>query len=515
MSARYRLLTVLSLLGCGLGFAGGAAAEQVTAEEARRVATNFIAQIQAQKGSWGAHDRARIASVEPFTGADRLLGYACDVAPAGYILVSAYRELAPVRGYSVRSELDPQRGPDLIAALKAFQLDVIKGIEAELGRRIRSDDDLSAIIPMSFDPQWRSLLDPDFRPTVTEEPPRKRSVGIDYQEGEEMCSTTWGQQPPYNDQCPSHNCDWSYYNQYNDRCRVGCVAVAGAQICAYWHWPPEGTGSGYDVAYDWVNMVNQFVWSESLGLFYALTDAGASLATQEQVDAVALLSRKVGVGVNMNYGCSSSGAQTEDLHWALPNYFRYSESAFWFERTDYSYSEYIAHIVQDLNQNRPVAYRIPGHAVVVDGWDEDLGVYYFHVLYGHSGSANDGWWTIGEIPGGGSTDEHYVVAGFCPAGSLGAGPLGEYTLPSYPYRYFNRDARIITAEFAPGHQFQILKSGLYIETMENTVDWTTTFHGEPGLGTAFYLDGDPEHETRVRINDGTVRLNSGGMIAFH
>jgi len=278
---------IAALLLGAIGFSGAAHAETVPIEQAQQVADNFVQMMVVQKEGWGAHERATAMAVVPFTRGERLLGYACPVDPAGYVVVSAYRELAPIRAYSMKSDLDIDDDTGPTDALKILQEEVLDGVEAALGRGIRANDDFRAVIGMDFEEAWTTYLDPGFDALMFAEPPRSRTAGIAYQEGDMLLSTTWGQQPPYNDMCPDEDCSWPQYHYFNENARVGCVATAGAQICRYYNWPPTGTGSGYDHAYDWPNMPEMFQYDYDHAVFTSRVEGAWVLATQDHFDSVA------------------------------------------------------------------------------------------------------------------------------------------------------------------------------------------------------------------------------------
>jgi hypothetical protein len=504
-----------------LGLISATHAREVTLEEARRVAENQVAAVTGERGAWGQHEGATLGGVTRWMEEERFLGYLFAVEPTGFILVNPLRELAPVRIFSWSGPLDPEQQRGLTDVVRTFQQNALAAVEKELGRRPDPDEDLSHLMPRSFEPVWQRLLDPDFQP-----PPRQRrdvpGAGINYQEGEILLETTWSQEPPYNDMCPDHNCQWEGYGYYNNNCYTGCVATAGAQICRYWNWPPEGTGGpGYDVTYDWPNMGECYRWNDQAQTMVVLWDGNWRPATQAEIDAVALIMRKVGVGVNTEYHCDVSLAETDDLVWALPDYFRYSSFGIGVnERFDLGDEDFIQRILDNLNNNRPVVYKITksnfdGHAFVVDGWDEVEGVYYFHLRYGWNGS-NDGWFTIDGIPNSDLWYYEYIVSGIRPSGSIGGVMIGEYDPPAYPYRYFDKDASGMTADFRPGHIFQVLRSGLKIRSVSpDTVVGTVRFSGAPGAETSFFLEGDSVEKTRIRLYDGTIEfLPDGEMVIY-
>ena len=112
------LLAVLATL-C---FSGPAHAENVTEDEARQIADNWISMIVQNTGGWGGQTAAEVSSLEEFRSDDRLLGYYCTVESGGFIIVSLVKGLAPVKVYSSSSTLDleAEDGP---TALFKFQME--------------------------------------------------------------------------------------------------------------------------------------------------------------------------------------------------------------------------------------------------------------------------------------------------------------------------------------------------------------------------------------------------------
>ena len=93
-----------------------------------------------------------------------------------------------------------------------------------------------------------------------------------------------------------------------------------------------------------------------------------------------------------------------------------------------------------FNQNRPVQYRIPGHSIVGDGWQilgDDLKMY--HMNYGWVGTGNDVWYILDALPGGNPSEE-YMLEDIVPVQSMDNWITGTYYVPTFPYRYFDKDA---------------------------------------------------------------------------
>ena len=122
---------------------------RVTSEEAQRAAENYVRLIIAKDGSWGGHEDATVSSVEPFTRGPRVLGYFCAVQPVGYLIIGLFRELAPVRLYSVRSNLDPRAEGGLTAFIQNRQAtlhDRIAELEGRLEELASAHDQESRIV---------------------------------------------------------------------------------------------------------------------------------------------------------------------------------------------------------------------------------------------------------------------------------------------------------------------------------------------------------------------------------
>lgn len=186
-----------------------------------------------------------------------------------------------------------------------------------------------------------------------------------------LLETNWGQDEGYNNDAPDYNCPYTT----NSRALTGCVATAIAQVMRYHEYP---------ATYNWNIKPDDNItqWNQPYG-------------TEE----IAQLMRDVGDGVNMQWGCASSGgsgAYTEDGEGALENIFTYSASV--------DYKSYDWDKIQwELDQNRPVildGYTDDGagHAWVVDGYTKDINYFtdcsgyistlYFHMNWGWEGEHN-------------------------------------------------------------------------------------------------------------------------------
>lgn len=223
---------------------------------------------------------------------------------------------------------------------------------------------------------------------------------------EPMIKTQWGQNYPYNAECPID----TNYRKYesmenialalgmNIRGATGCIATAMAQVMNYYKYPSLGTGEVYyytrsqninqsmdfsEQAFDWNNMANTYIKGEY---------------SDEQKEAVAKLMHACGNSVIMDYTSSGSGARNPDLAYALIHYFGYNPNIYYYPKKYYNSSEWSNMIRKELEEGRPIIYSgngyiiqedgsksYGGHAYIVDGCDAD-GL--FHINWGFDGDYN-------------------------------------------------------------------------------------------------------------------------------
>jgi len=486
-------------------------AEMATADEAFTVAANWISLIMEKKDSWGGSDTPEVTSIHEFKRGERVIGYFCDVEPRGFIIVSLRKELAPIKAYSARSDLDPESEEGLADLIKGKMERMLDTIERQVTSiRPAGAEETGKILRVNYRDAWRELevdvesfkrnLESGVIKTTSKsgEYAEADAETLDYQEGQVILTTDWHQTDPFNRQCPvpppGSSCS-------ADHCTVGCVATAGVQIMRHWRWPPYGDGgSPYTDDYDWPNMPNTLT-------------SGSSPA---QIDAVAELCHEVGIAVNMFYcssGCASS-ANTAYMEHVYEDHYRYSLDCQKHDRSDYTDVAWFERMKTQFNANRPVQYKIPGHSIAGDGWQEIYigGVLtrQYHMNYGWYGTGADAWYTLDDLLGGDPSNE-YMLEDIYPAPALGASLSGTYSRDtSLPYRYFDRDTTGNSATFESGQNLQFLRR--VTVTCTSSTGGSIRFYGSSSLNTRLFSNGD---ETRgVRIHDGAVKLSQNGSIKF-
>lgn len=201
----------------------------------------------------------------------------------------------------------------------------------------------------------------------------------------------WGQDTPYNNNCPTWVDNGKTRHYY-----VGCVATACTQIMRFHKYPQHGTGShSYkmdgqtlsanfaDATYDWDKMLPSY----------------AGEYTDEQAGAVASIASDFGISVNMHYTKTGSGAYSQAVPYALRTYFGYDNAVEMKPRDYYPTKEWISMIKQELDAGRPVYYAASaedgrgGHAFVCDGYDDQD---YVHINWGWHGTS-DGFFMVNHL----------------------------------------------------------------------------------------------------------------------
>ena len=479
-------------------------AETATESEALNMAQNWVTRVITNFGGWGGSAQAKVVGIQPFMRGDRQLGYFCPVEPRGYLVVSLYKELAPVKAYSETDTLDPKSDEGMADIIKGGLERMINAAERRVGKMASpATMDLSAIVEIDYKPVWSQLA---VKPAVYSAVSEPAEILANYQEGQTLLTSAWHQAWPYNDQCRLG--DWDFeLGQWvpcadpdqHGHVLVGCVATAGAQIMRYWCWPPSRVDDSAD-PYDWPNTPG--------------TVTGASPAAE--IDAVAELCHEVGVACDMDYGCDASSAYNynwfyRDMIDAYEEDFRYSPSAEIAYRDDWTAVEWFDRMKAQFNVNRPVQYGIPAHSLVSDGWREtgDPVVREHHMNYGWRNTNYNTWYVLDALHDG-DPDEEEMIRGIRPLNCFDGVVSGAYPLPELPYGYVDQDATCSdSAAFASGYNLQFLPNATL--TCTSTTD-SLRIYGTGSENTRLFTRGDPSRG--VHIVGSAIKMSHGGTVVF-
>ena len=360
----------------------GAWAQNMTEQEAAERALQFLRERGSASrakvmGDAPSQPVLKVAKVE----AEKV--YAFNVEGGGYVIASGDSRTLPVLGYSDSGSIDWDQMPENMRAwLKQYD-DAI----ATLGERT-------------------DFVDGNLVTAESEQPVVRRAARVAI---EPLIKTRWDQdKSPYNDMCPlyaGHNPEWQ-----GQRCTVGCVAVALAQILNYWQWPKSLPGGlpayevedeTYDenytwhidalppVTFDWENMLDEYAPYNNLTNTYGL------LGTEVQQQAVATLMRYCSQAIESRYSPAGTGGNYFYSRNVFVNHFGYAAATYVRPRQLFGIDEWETMVYAELAARRPLMYAGespsgPGHAFVCDGYD---GNGLFHFNWGWQGRF-DGYYSL-------------------------------------------------------------------------------------------------------------------------
>jgi hypothetical protein len=377
-------------------------AERATLQEMELVCRNWLSYMVYQKGAWAGEADPEIVHVDRIFEDGTLVGHCFSIAPSGFVVVPILKELPPIKAYSEGCRLNVNDEGGLALLLREVLLDRVRLFARVYGS-------LDAVQPQTGD----VLLGRGHRALWERFLKGKQEFEADLALGKfdplteagPLLTTSWHQYGPYNGMCPAG--DQSCVVCPNGKpptfpCKVGCVATATAQILKYWNWPPSGTGShtywwygddscdggtpgawltaDYSDPYDWAHM------PDSCELGY----------TPEDSAALAELCYEVGVAFEMYYGVCGSGTWTSMALEVFPTYFRYDPGIDREDRDQHDAAEWFSIIQEEINNSRPIQYRINRHSIVCDGWRDTGGLNQYHMNYGWGGSAT-AWYSIDSL----------------------------------------------------------------------------------------------------------------------
>ena len=297
----------------------------------------------------------------------------------GFIIISAEDVMPPVLGYSPDGAcsnigIDPN--------FDSFMQNYTSQIQFIRQQNISADKETADL--------WKNYTSEN--PPLPEALDGSRAVTP-------LLTSLWNQNFPYNKLCPEEG------SGPGGHVYAGCVATAMSMVMHYWRYPLQGQGSH---SYNYPPYGNisanfgatQYLWNQ-------MKDA-----MDPVYDDVALIQFHCGVGVDMMYSASGSGAYSWDVPPAIKNYFGYSNEAQFLEKDSYSLENWINILKEQINQSQPMYYsgysNSGGHAFVCDGYDDsDL----FHFNFGWSGQSN-GYYTLFSV--GGFSDGQGAVVNFIP-----------------------------------------------------------------------------------------------------
>jgi len=374
------LIAVVVLAVMFLVSPGQVSAELATSQEMTQVGQNWATLTGRTHDGWAGESDPRITGVHEIYDDDLLLARVYDIAPQGYVLVPALKEMPPVMMYSDESnwsDADDFGPGQMIREVIKSRMEAFASVYGSVTAAQPSGDGL---FDASQKESWSkfAVTEREFRTDV--------SLSAEASNGP-LLTSSWSQGYPYNNYCPEGD---------GGRCVVGCVATSATQIMDYWEWPESGVGSyGYLWAgdgpvgaawltadfsdeYDWANIPDS-------------CDLGCDAAQQ---DALAELCYEAGVALNMDYGASASGTSMD--YSVFARYFKYSPDIIREDRVNHTQQSWFDLIRNEIDAGRVAWYGINSHAIVCDGYRDEYGQLEYHLNYGWGGS-HTAWYVLDNL----------------------------------------------------------------------------------------------------------------------
>jgi len=397
----------------------------------------------------------------------------------GFVIVSADDDATPILGYSFTNHITDKIGSNTRFLFERYKLEI------EDAKQVKTKSS-------SIKQEWENLKNIKAKAEIKAAGP--------------LLTTVWNQNPIYNMYCPGGS-------------PTGCVATAMSQIMNYHEWPATGNGwhkytpsehpeYGIQYAdfstgnYDWDNMP---------------TSISSSSATAQK-EAVAKLCYHAGVSVDMNYDPDGSGANSNDVMYALTSYFKYDPSTI--EIVEYNSADetpYLNKIKNEIDNGRPIYYDgygdDGGHAWVCDGYDDNNKV---SINWGWGGSYN-GYFLLSNMVAGSYdfTEGNSMITGITP-GTADQAML--WKKQSSAFSTVSRGIRYISA-VNERVAWAVSYDGYSGDGEDKVKDFTRTIDGSTWVSGTINTSGTDDYEssmiTAVDENTAWVALfgpNGGGKI---
>ena len=281
------------------------------------------------------------------------IAYLVHLEMGGFILVSIKKDLTPIKAYSLACNFK-----DLP---EGYRNSLFQELEYQTRAIMESEKRLKgAYLNTENQTRWAFLLNYD-----------GNKIRYLYTPGTNLLNTLWHQKDPYNRFLPEIG---------DKRALAGCVSVALAQVMRYHNYPIFGKGL---VSYDWDGQIIRAVLYKNYH-WDNMPQSLDLLTPKHKVDEVAGLIRDLAFANETDFGLDASFAIVNIA--ALIENFGYSKAIESMDKTDENL--FFQTIRDEIDANRPVLLRFPGHMAVADGYSFNATGREIHVNFGWGGRDN-------------------------------------------------------------------------------------------------------------------------------
>ncbi|NOY60175.1 MAG: T9SS type A sorting domain-containing protein [Calditrichaeota bacterium] len=308
---------------------------------------------------------------------NNLLAYIVNLAPEGFLVISAETNFEPVIAYSFRH--------NWIADTSAV---FYKILLRDLRNRKNALSELPADIRQKNDRKWQIGYKIAAAESTFYQWPEQGSTATGG-----WLETTWHQHAPYNSFCPVDPFS-------NLKSQVGCVAIAMAQVVNYHKYIGNlylNKDDRYETTYrgikiDADSLKNDFPGFRQLNNYLQTLRQKYLDNTQLGNNDKAALSFACGILVKMDYTSKVSGSVTKNVAIALKQKMDYNSADFILEG-----KKFYDLLIENMMNGLPALLTLTGHVIVADGYNTDS---FFHLNFGwgseNPASISDAWYLIPE-----------------------------------------------------------------------------------------------------------------------
>ncbi|MCH5221711.1 MAG: leucine-rich repeat protein [Muribaculaceae bacterium] len=327
---------------------------------------------------------------------------------------------------------------------------------------------------------------------------------------EPLVSTIWGQDSPFNNECPIVS---------GERAPVGCVGLANAMVMRYHEYPMAGTGSstytssGQSITYNYAE--HPFDYANMLDYYSNHIDDEETIETHNAVSNLCLAAA-LACGSNFKAGGTASSITVSPFI----NTFGYpSDGAGMLSRDYFTIEEWEDIVYEELENKRPVAYGgkngTMGHAFVIDGYEDGL----FHINWGWFGDSDDFYCLTSLRPGesgtGANNDNNYstnqeIVRGVRPPSKPAASPL--FIATEFTYDSENGNFNLIAPLSKSGYK-NIRLGVLLCDTLTNEVKEKLEVSGLGDINISDYRESISFKIDLKDLPDGNYRVRPAVKLA--